>query len=92
MSCDHKGKVNALPRLLTRQIIDSSSHNKITPELAEGYLDHPIAYCAYGDDIFPPQSHTIGKYVGNLNTLQLLENRTMSTVPCCQRVGLRCNR
>jgi nuclease HARBI1 len=68
------------PRTFKAHDCDLLRDSQLNQRLAAPHQGDPIEYCVYGDDIFPLQSHTMGKHVGNLTRLQLLENRTMSKI------------
>eukprot|EP01035_Chromulina_nebulosa_P018566 gene18566-24289_t len=54
--------------------------SKLNEKLADIQLGRIHQYVSYGDGIFPIDSHTIGKHIGNTTKEERYENRMMSKI------------
>lgn len=68
------------PFSFRRNDLEVLAKSKLNERLAQVQSGDPVQYCSYGDGIFPIDSHTIGKHVGDPTDLQRYENRMMSKI------------
>lgn len=65
--------------------LDLLAKSNLNNRLRNLQANDAIQYAAYGDGIFPLQSHCIGKHVGNLTAEEIVENQAMTVIKTAGR-------
>ena len=68
------------PCSFRRNDLELLERSKLNERLAQVQHGDPVQYCSYGDGIFPIDTHTIGKHIGETTRENRYENRMMSKI------------
>ena len=66
------------PKTFRQNDIQLLNDSMLNDRLREVQRGQPVQYCSYGDGIFPINTHTIGKHIGETTADERFENRMMS--------------